>query len=153
MKSKLHALASWLLVILWLAIIGLELTLGSSGNTAPLLQKLAAWLFGDMSPEHFALFHHLLRKTGHFIGFGILGYFWFRAARRTWRGMTIVTCAAFAVACTFLIACLDEWHQSFSPGRNGQFSDVLLDTSGAFVLVLLAMFAVTRCREASVAPS
>ena len=40
--------------------------------------------------------------------------------------------AAFfsAFALCFLYACSDEFHQSFVPGRGGQFSDVLIDGVG-----------------------
>lgn len=31
----------------------------------------------------------------------------------------------------------DEWHQSFVPGRSATFSDVLVDTSGALIGLLL----------------
>ena len=33
----------------------------------------------------------------------------------------------------FLYAASDEWHQTFVPGRSGQFIDVLIDTSGSLV--------------------
>ena len=39
--------------------------------------------------------------------------------------MTIFIC--------FLFALTDEYHQSFVYGRTGQFSDVLIDTSGALI--------------------
>ena len=50
-----------------------------------------------------------------------------------------------SVPVCFLIACIDEFIQSFSPGRAMQFSDVLVDTLGAlcsaviFTLVCLAV--------------
>jgi VanZ family protein len=41
---------------------------------------------------------------------------------------------SLAVASTFLVACLDEWHQKFVPGRVSSFHDVLVDTTGALLL-------------------
>lgn len=32
----------------------------------------------------------------------------------------------------FIYACTDEFHQKFIPGRGAQFSDVMIDTMGAF---------------------
>jgi len=34
---------------------------------------------------------------------------------------------------SFLYACSDEFHQTFVPGRAGQFKDVLIDTAGALI--------------------
>lgn len=34
---------------------------------------------------------------------------------------------------SFLYACSDEFHQTFVPGRAGQFTDVLIDMAGALI--------------------
>ena len=38
---------------------------------------------------------------------------------------------------SFIYACSDEIHQLFIPGRSGQFTDVLIDTSGALIMLLI----------------
>ena len=38
---------------------------------------------------------------------------------------------------TFIYACSDEFHQLFIPGRSGQFKDVLIDTSGALIMLMI----------------
>ena len=35
-----------------------------------------------------------------------------------------------SISICFIFACLDEYHQTFIPGRTGQFSDVLIDMIG-----------------------
>ena len=45
-----------------------------------------------------------------------------------------------AVLIGFLYACTDEFHQTFVPGRSGEFRDVLIDTIG----VLLGALIITR---------
>ena len=40
----------------------------------------------------------------------------------------------------FVYACSDEWHQTFVPGRAGQFRDVLLDTAGSLTGLLTWMW-------------
>jgi VanZ family protein len=45
--------------------------------------------------------------------------------------------AMLAILGTALVASADEFHQSFLPNRTGVPSDVLLDSCGAVVLVLL----------------
>ena len=37
----------------------------------------------------------------------------------------------------FMFACIDEYHQTFIPGRSGQFSDVLIDMIGVIFACLL----------------
>jgi VanZ family protein len=34
---------------------------------------------------------------------------------------------------TALVACLDEWHQSYLPSRTGNLHDVLLDSTAALI--------------------
>ena len=55
-----------------------------------------------------------------------------------------LTSAGVAIVCSFVIAALDEWHQSFLPDREGSVQDVALDTLGALVFVSLAMVLATR---------
>ena len=43
----------------------------------------------------------------------------------------------FPIGITFLYACTDEFHQLFVPGRAGRFTDVLIDTSGGIIMMLL----------------
>lgn len=124
----------------------LESGFGSSANTGSILYQAAAWIFGSIDLSRFEFFHHILRKCGHFFGYGILGYLWFRAFTKSLEASRL-TCAAFAIGCTFVVASLDEWHQSFSSARTAQFSDVLLDTAGALLLVTLALIAAARHRE------
>lgn len=46
----------------------------------------------------------------------------------------------YALLGVFLYACTDELHQAFVPGRACAFTDVLIDTSGgALAMVLIAM--------------
>jgi VanZ family protein len=136
---KILALRIWLPVVLWIVIIALESVFGSSANTSALIESLAVWLFGYTGPERFEIFHHVLRKCGHFLGYGILGFLWYRAFLQAFPNSAHLRSAALAVLCAFFIALLDEWHQSFSRTRTGQFGDVMLDSCGAIVLVSLAI--------------
>lgn len=46
---------------------------------------------------------------------------------------------------SFLYACSDEIHQLLIPGRSGQISDVLLDTFGSLIGILLFLLIVRKC--------
>lgn len=76
----------------------------------------------------------LIRKSTHFIGFGIIGILFFLLYRKLcWRFPALL-----AIGSIFLIASLDEFRQTFSDGRTGMFGDVLIDTAGAIFFILLA---------------
>ena len=49
---------------------------------------------------------------------------------------------AIALIICFIYACTDEYHQTFVKGRNGQFSDALIDTLGGIIGCLMYGFTV-----------
>ncbi len=69
------------------------------------------------------LLHGLIRKTAHFINYGIL--FWL-LIRGPLAGRPYI---AFSLC--VLYALLDEGHQILVPGRTPSLYDVALDSSGA----------------------
>lgn len=147
MTRNVSVLSVWLPVLFWTLIIALESTLGSTANTGPILSGIFSWFFDHADPASLERLHGVLRKTGHFLGYGIFGYLWFRAFRATFPEKSRLFWACFALASTVLIASLDEWHQSFTSDRTGQISDVVLDGSGAFLLVAIATIMIGRSRS------
>jgi len=100
---------------------------------------------------HWDLIHHLIRKTGHFAGYGIFSLvcfrgFWITFQNAASRLRRRLQAHGLAILAIFLVASADEFHQSFLPNRTGQFSDVLLDTFGAVVLSL-ALFLAMQVAE------
>lgn len=51
---------------------------------------------------------------------------------------------AFSFFVTFFYACTDEFHQTFVPGRSGQFIDVLIDMIGVSILVCILLLKIKR---------
>ena len=114
----------------------------SSLHTGVFLRPVFTAVLGTMTDERWKVVHHLIRKTGHFVGYGILGLTWLRAwlytwlmplrfqAIEQWRGLAW----RMAICCTSVVAGLDEMHQTWIPDRTGVAQDVLLDTLGATVL-------------------
>lgn len=75
-----------------------------------------------------------VRKLAHFTEYFILGILMFFMLREyNVRDIYVVILACFLYAVT------DEIHQLFVAGRNGNFFDVLIDTSGSTLAVLLLM--------------
>lgn len=48
----------------------------------------------------------------------------------------LLTCVLALLFC-FIFAMTDEYHQTFVDGRTGQFSDVIIDTAGACIGILV----------------
>ena len=109
---------------------------GSDHTSGP-LRWIWEHLFGQVSDERWELFHHLIRKTGHFVGYGTMGLLWLRAWWLSLPRAGFLLDATLALLGTALVASADEFHQSFLPNRTGVPSDVLLDCTGAVVLQLL----------------
>jgi VanZ family protein len=102
-----------------------------------------------MDFERFALWHALLRKTGHFVGYFTLSVLLFRSWRASFPRLSTRWClqwATLAFLCTSLVATLDEWHQSFLPSRTGTFRDVILDSSAA-VVAQIALFVILQMQS------
>jgi hypothetical protein len=150
-NRALSALGAWALVALWLGVIALESFRGDAQNTGWFLREMLWRLFGHIDWSVFDLIHYTLRKTGHAAGFGVLGLLLWRAFRRTFPGAPLLANAALAIAGVFVAGALDEWHQSFSALRSASFRDVMLDTSGALVLVSVALIFAMRQKAGEVA--
>ncbi len=149
--SRRESYKAWIAAGLWLFLIAIESTdMLSAQNTSSLLYALATSLFGPISMAKFYVWHTLLRKTGHVLGYGTLSWLLFRAWRTT-ISLTDLRRWSFDWArasffMTVLVACLDEWHQSFLPSRTGSVQDVVLDSSAALA-VQVGMWFVLRQRS------
>jgi VanZ family protein len=76
----------------------------------------------------------IIRKATHVTVFGILAILLFKS-------IEIYRFSYFrAWFLTFLYAITDEYHQSFMPGRGPSFRDVMIDSSGALLALLLVRF-------------
>ena len=159
MRSSLGTIVrNWLPVALWLAIIRVESTgYASSQNTFRLLYQTLSLLFGRVNPQLVFELDHILRKSGHFIGYAVLSGLTFLALRNTYRDRIIdgaqrpwgqylgdlwrLEWSLIALLLTVATASMDEIHQTYLPSRTGRWQDVVLDTSGAFALQLVIYLA------------
>ncbi|WP_279160357.1 VanZ family protein [Thomasclavelia cocleata] len=76
----------------------------------------------------------MIRKTAHMSEYAILLLFIYYGLYKT---ITYKYQLLISLLITFIYACSDEFHQLFIPGRSGQFMDVLIDTSGALIMLLI----------------
>jgi VanZ family protein len=137
-RPLLYWIRAWLPVVAAIAVIAIESTdwFGADHTSGP-LRWIWEHLFGAVDDGRWAEIHHVLRKTGHFLGYGTMGLLWLRAWWMTLPRSSFLMDATLALIGTALVASTDEFHQSFLPNRTGMPSDVLLDCAGAFTLQLV----------------
>jgi VanZ family protein len=140
-------LRTWLPVLACSMIFAIESTsyFGADRTSEP-LRRVAEALFGYDACVQWDLIHHIIRKTGHFMGYGFFSLvcfrgFWMEFQDTALRLRRQLWAHGLAILATFLVACADELHQCFLPNRTGLFSDVLLDTCGAAAMGLLLFLA------------
>ena len=144
----------WAPVVIAIAVICIESTgTFSAQNTSGWLRPIFERIFGVMQDSTWDPLHHYLRKTGHFVGYGTVGFTFLRAWLHTldrhgrgslpsWR----LEAAVLAIFSTAIVASCDEFHQTFLPSRTGTPVDVLLDTTGACTMCLLVWIICWRKR-------
>ena len=81
--------------------------------------------------------NRIVRKMAHLSEFTILGGVLYTILRRYITYGTVIK----TIGLGMLIASLDEFIQLFSPGRSSQISDVLIDTVGVIIGILLVKLA------------
>lgn len=131
----------WLPVVAWTVFIFVGSTDAfSSAHTSRILGPLLRWLFPGLKEPTIDLAVLLIRKTAHLTEYAVLAVLWWRALRRPvrqdprpWAWQP----AVLAVLASALWAAADEFHQSFTATRTASLWDVLLDTAGAGIGLLL----------------
>jgi VanZ family protein len=138
-RDARYWISAWLPVVIGIAVIAIESTtfFGSDHTSGP-LRWIFQLIFGPVSDAHWNVIHHLIRKSGHFLGYGVIGLAWLRAWRMTLTDAPFHTDAALALLGTAMLASWDEWHQGFLPNRTSSPWDVLLDCCGATAMLILA---------------
>jgi len=124
---------------LWLCAVLLILNLlfiwGNSLLPGELSGALSQWIkdllgIGGKDPD---AGHGLLRKFAHFMEFACLGIL------LKWLLAMLQKPAWLALACGGVAACADETIQCFVPDRGPAVTDVLLNTAGVFVGMVILL--------------
>lgn len=136
-----HWFSAWFPVFLGLVVIAIESTpyLGADRTSGPLRYVFES-IFGPVGDYDWAVIHFVIRKSGHFLGYGAIGVAWFRAWWMSFPRSRFLADALLALLGTAAIASTDEFHQSFLPNRTGSIRDVLLDCAGAATLQIVVYF-------------
>ena len=145
----------WVPVLLSLVFVCFTSTSFMGGShTQVLVDNVWRAVLGTWHRNITATVNEVIRKVGHFFGYGMIGLLFRNAWHSSIRAHLVainyrrlgsrllgrrlmLSASGLSVLCTFVVGCLDEWHQKYLPGRVSSFRDVLLDTAGALVLNLV----------------
>ena len=143
---NMQLLITLLLIIIWCLVIftfsnmpGKE----SQGKSKGLTEKLVNTIFKNINKEVkeenmnqiVDTLNGILRKCMHASEYFVLGVLIYHCCKilqiENWTRVVI------PIVLSFIYACSDEFHQLFIDGRSCRFTDVLIDTVGATVGVIL----------------
>lgn len=141
---SIRKMLSWAAVLLWMALIfslshqpASESGEMSSGITEMVMETVEQIL--PVAETDFDQLEHIIRKNAHFFIYLILGILVIHASGGS--GSHSFKRIGLAVGICILYAMSDEFHQLFISGRSGEFRDVLIDSSGASLGIILYWFA------------
>lgn len=138
-KERRNFYIKWLLAIVWMVVIfkfsndPATVSDAKSGTVITMFDSLGLNLNSLLG----TLANFIVRKTAHFTEFLILYVFLYKALSESFPKKRVLI---MALIFTFLYACSDEFHQTFIPGREGRFRDVLIDTSGGIAAFIYFYF-------------
>lgn len=154
-KPRRRLIFAWLFVALWAGVIW---QLGSddfsfSETGRSMWWPVVEWLIGDIDAATRWRFHVAIRKSAHFIEYGILALLTFRAAllsanRHSVNRNRLATAGWSALFIVLALASADEARQAFSPVRTGSPYDVLIDLAGGSIAVIGLVVISRRMRSA-----
>ena len=135
-----------LIFLLWIIIIfsfssqsGADSTITSNSVTdigIKLVENITNKEFSDKEIENIQdNMRFIIRKSAHFTEYLILGLILINLLRKYYKLNYKVIISAILLC--MLVASCDEFYQLFIGGRTGKFSDVLIDTSGSSVGIII----------------
>lgn len=140
MKNK-KVIISWIMVILWMTLIfyfssqvrdeSNQLSTGITVIISRIIEKINIFDF----KIDIKTLNHIVRKLAHFSIYFILGILIINAIRKS-KYISLIICILYAIT--------DEIHQSFVPGRGPSIKDVMIDSFGALIGILLFSYISNR---------
>lgn len=129
----------WMMVIFWFSAAPAPESSEMSYTVGIQIGKIAVADFDAWTTEKQNAFaekiEYPIRKMAHATEYAILGMLMSEAVYAY--GVCGKKVIRYAWILATIYAATDEFHQLFVPGRSGQFRDVLLDSTGAAVGILI----------------
>lgn len=145
MKKNKSKIIAWTIALLWMALIfklSSEVATDSDGLSKGIAQFIMNLL--HISSSAMDYINHIVRKNAHFFAYLVLGILVRNAFKQScFSGLklyliTFIVCIVYASS--------DEFHQRFVAGRSPQITDVLIDSSGS-ALGLLITFVINKLKS------
>ena len=146
----------WLPLLIWVGVIFLGSTdLMSAEHTSRFIVPFLRWLKPNISAETLASIHFILRKCAHVGEYAVLALLLLRAATLMTnfrRSIPILSVNVLGV-CLF-VAATDEFHQTFVASRGASVTDIMIDSGGVILGLLIAsIFRMNRLIRLEKAPA
>lgn len=108
-------------------------------HSSRLVEPLLHWLFPTMSQETIDIIHEGARKCCHLAEYAVLALLLWRALHATKNNLPPWSWPKVGgtLLMVFLYASTDEFHQIFVATRTPHFTDVLIDTTGGAIGLLI----------------
>ena len=104
----------------------------------PLVWAIVIFLFSSLTVTPATEIYwqdFIVKKTAHVVEYGIFAALLYRALRGS--GVEKVNAVLFATLGAVVYGATDEFHQSFTPGREPRVRDVFFDTIGGILGVYI----------------
>ena len=134
----------WSLIIVWCAVIFLQSNkpaLESMQESGAILNWLNHMLTQVFGVDKVVVTEGFVRKSAHFIEYFVLGCLIFKGIVNQTR---LVKVFLFSWVFGTIYAITDEIHQYFVPGRAMQVFDMLIDSIGIFLGVLMMIYLIKK---------
>lgn len=142
------------IIFIILILLNCSVTFGFSGQTGTesggisrKVTLIVLNIFGDYEEpltstqeQYVKKAEHIVRKLAHFSIYALLGI-WLMGLVSTFN-ISLVKKFGTSLLAGMLYASLDEFHQSFVPGRTAMITDVLIDTMGVITGILIVHLAI-----------
>ena len=140
-KKVVVIVLSWLLVLATMLIIynfSSETSTKSSKTSSQVVVQVLDVVMEkeDITPPVVKKFQIPFRKLAHFGIFMLLGFCMYSAYEKSFKIKLWINAVLSLVSCV-LYAISDEFHQKFTDGRANSIKDVLIDSSGSCIGILL----------------
>lgn len=100
--------------------------------TPPVIWAGLIFLFSSLTVTPTSEFYwkdFIIKKTAHIVEYGVFATLLYRALRGS--GVEKLNAALISILIAVVYGATDEFHQSFTPGREPRVRDVVFDTIGA----------------------
>lgn len=117
-------------IILMMIIFSFSSQTGT--ESSGLSSQIVLWIQNNL---HISIPEIIIRKGAHMSEYALLTLTFVYGYHKS--DFTINKVYLYSMISCFLYACTDEMHQLFIGGRAGQFTDVLIDTSGGLIIIII----------------